>query len=194
MHLKTLKTLGCLCSQNRIQSVWVKKHTCPLHVFSWSQTMCITYVGKRISWAHDLIWSSQAKFWAVPIQQGAKHVFGACIEITLCEARADPVSKFTGGNFSNIWESSLMTGSLLYKRRSILQKILLWQNNGRQNRMISRMLFFELYKIMVNNVTFVGFRGGRSSPVDPPLLWRHLRDKLIIQRWNLAYLIHAWYW
>jgi len=28
------------------------------------------------------------------------------------------------------------------------------------NGLISRMLFFELYKFMVKNVTFVGFRGG----------------------------------
>jgi len=39
---------------------------------------------------------------------------------------------------------------------------LLWQNNGRQNDLIWRMLFFELYKIMVNKTTFVGFRGVRS--------------------------------
>jgi len=35
------------------------------------------------------------------------------------------------------------------------------------------MLFSGLYKIMVNKVTFVGFRGGRSPqspPLDPPLL------------------------
>jgi len=33
-------------------------------------------------------------------------------------------------------------------------------SSGRQNGFISRMLFFELCKIMVNKVTFVGFRGS----------------------------------
>jgi len=34
----------------------------------------------------------------------------------------------------------------------------------------SRILFSELYKIMVNKVTFVGFMGGLSPPApDPPL-------------------------
>ena len=31
------------------------------------------------------------------------------------------------------------------------------------------MLFSELYKIMVNNVTFIGFRGAIAPPLDPPL-------------------------
>jgi len=33
----------------------------------------------------------------------------------------------------------------------------------------SRMLFSELYKLIVNKVTFLGFRGGRSPHLDPPL-------------------------
>jgi len=31
------------------------------------------------------------------------------------------------------------------------------------------MLFSNLYKIMVNKATFVGFIGGDRSPLDPPL-------------------------
>jgi len=33
------------------------------------------------------------------------------------------------------------------------------------------MMFFDLYKIMVNKVTFVGFRGGDrpNRPLDPPM-------------------------
>jgi len=38
----------------------------------------------------------------------------------------------------------------------------LWQNNGRQNVLVSRMLFSKLYKILVNKVTFVSLR--RQSP------------------------------
>ena len=42
-----------------------------------------------------------------------------------------------------------------------------WAENG----LISRMLFSELYKIMVKKVTFVGFRGAIApiAPLDPPL-------------------------
>ena len=48
---------------------------------------------------------------------------------------------------------------------------LLWQNNGRQNGLISRMLSSQLYKIMVNKVTLVNFRGAIAPivPLDPPL-------------------------
>jgi len=44
-------------------------------------------------------------------------------------------------------------------------------NNGRQNGFISRMLFSELYKIMVNEVTSVGFKGGNRPPRIPPWSW-----------------------
>jgi len=32
------------------------------------------------------------------------------------------------------------------------------------------MLYSELYKIMVNKVTFVGFMGSKSPSLDPPCL------------------------
>jgi len=42
------------------------------------------------------------------------------------------------------------------------------------NCLISRMLFSELHKIMVNEVTFLGFKGGGAIepivPLDPPLV------------------------
>ena len=37
---------------------------------------------------------------------------------------------------------------------------LLWQNNRRQNGLVSRWLFSELCKITVNKVTFLGFKVG----------------------------------
>ena len=89
------------------------------------------------------------------------------------QGRIHPVSLRGGGDFSNIWQSSLITGSL-HKRDEVYVTTLLWQNNGRQNGLISRLLFSELYKIMVKRVTFVGFRGGdppnRPPPLDPPLI------------------------
>jgi len=46
--------------------------------------------------------------------------------------------------------------------------------------MISRMLFFELYKIMVNKVTFVGFRGGAIAAPAKYLLVMVLRFVAIL--------------
>jgi len=48
---------------------------------------------------------------------------------------------------------------------------LLWQKNGQQYGLSSQTLFDELYKIMVNKVTFLGFMGAIApiSPLDPPL-------------------------
>jgi len=45
------------------------------------------------------------------------------------------------------------------KRDKVYFTTLLRQNNGRQNGLISQMLFYELFKIMVKKVTFVGFMG-----------------------------------
>jgi len=50
---------------------------------------------------------------------------------------------------------------LLQERLSIFHNTAMTkQNIGRQNGLKSRMLFSELYKIMVKKVTFLGFRGG----------------------------------
>jgi len=43
---------------------------------------------------------------------------------------------------------------------------LLWQNNGRRNDLVSQMLFSEFYKIVVNKVTCVGFKGA-MAPIAP---------------------------
>jgi len=72
---------------------------------------------------------------------------------------ADPASKVRGSDFSNVWLSSRITGSLLYERWSALHNTAV-KTNRRQKDLISRMLFSELYKIMVNKVTFVGFSMG----------------------------------
>jgi len=47
------------------------------------------------------------------------------------------------------------------------------------NGLISLMLFYEFYKIMVNKVTFVGFRGAivPIAPLDPPMTVRHFATK-----------------
>jgi len=59
------------------------------------------------------------------------------------------------------------------ERDKVYFTTLLSLNNGKQNDLISRTLFSELWKIMVNKVTFVDFRGGaigqspQSSTPDP---------------------------
>jgi len=60
------------------------------------------------------------------------------------------------------------------KRDEVYFTTLLRQNNGRQNGLISRMLFSELFKLMVNKVTFIGFRGEAIAPIAPldPILVR----------------------
>jgi len=45
------------------------------------------------------------------------------------------------------------------KRDNVYFTTLLYQNNGRQNVLISRMLFSGFKKIMMNEVAFAGFWG-----------------------------------
>jgi len=71
--------------------------------------------------------------------------------------RGDPDSTFGGGAISVIFDSQLSSWVPYYE---IYFTTLLRRNNGRQNGLISRMLFSELYKIMVKKVTLVGFRGA----------------------------------
>ena len=62
-------------------------------------------------------------------------------------------------NFRNgIKISTLLTFGC--PRDEVYFTTLLWQNNGQQNCLISRIRFSELFKIMVKKVAFVGFRGG----------------------------------
>jgi len=73
--------------------------------------------------------------------------------------------RLAGGAISAVSGSqvSLWVRYCKCRRDEIYFTTLVWQNSGRQNGLKSRMLFSELYKIMVNKVTFVGFR-GRSPP------------------------------
>jgi len=77
----------------------------------------------------------------------------------------DPASTVRGGGAISGSLASLRVR--YYKRDEVCITTPLLQNNGRKNGLISRMLFYELYKIMVNEVTFVGFR-GIDCP-NPPL-------------------------
>jgi len=82
---------------------------------------------------------------------------------------ADPASKVGGGAISAIFGSLVSLRVHYCKRDEVYFTTVLWQDYGRQNGLKSRMLFPELYKIMVKTVTFIGFRG--RSPQSPP--WIH---------------------
>jgi len=61
------------------------------------------------------------------------------------------------------------------------------QKNRQRNGLISRFLFPELYKIMVNKVTFLGLKGG-DRPNLPLLIcsWyndMHCAEEHLPQRW-----------
>jgi len=82
------------------------------------------------------------------------------------QGRIQPVS--LRGAISVIFHSHVSLRVHSNQRGSIIHSIAVTKN-GRQNGLISRMLFSKLYKIMVKNVTFLGFRGGRSPQSYPPL-------------------------
>jgi len=78
------------------------------------------------------------------------------------QGRIQPV-RLGGDDFSNI-RCQVSIHVYYCKRDEVYFTTLLRQNNRRQNDLISQMLFSELYKIMVNKVTFDGFRGAIAPP------------------------------
>ena len=87
--------------------------------------------------------------------------------MSLMQGRIQPET-LDGGAILVIFGRQVSLRVRYCKRAEVYFTTLLWQNNGRQNGLMSRMLFSELYKIVVNKVTFVAFR---SPPLDPPLRW-----------------------
>ena len=67
---------------------------------------------------------------------------------------ADTASKFKGDDFSNIWPVKSHHGLTNVREKKDTSQRILRQDNGRQHGLISRMLFSELYKVMVKKVTF----------------------------------------
>jgi len=61
--------------------------------------------------------------------------------------KANPASKFRGA-ISVLFGSQVSLRVHYCKRDEVYSTPLLWQNNGRQNGFISRMLFSDLYKII----------------------------------------------
>jgi len=58
-----------------------------------------------------------------------------------------------------------------------------------KNGHISRMLFSELYKIMVNKDTFVDFRGAIAPSLDSPLLPMHQHKTIRISKFQAVHTV-----
>jgi len=88
-------------------------------------------------------------------------------------------SQLVRGAISVIFRSQISLRVHCCKKDKVHFTTLLWQNNGQKNGLMSRMLFSELYKIMVNKVALVGFRAAIAAPPgsgpgvkpSPNLLW-----------------------
>jgi len=87
---------------------------------------------------------------------------------TYSVTRADPGSKIRGA-ISVVFGIQASLRVHYCKINEVYFTTLLWQSNGQQNGLTSQMLFSESYKIIVNQVTFVGFMGG-NRPARPSWL------------------------
>jgi len=88
------------------------------------------------------------------------------------QGRIQPVKL---GAISEIFSNQVSLRVHYCKRDEVYFTTLLRANNGRQNCLISQMLFSKLYKIMVNKITFVRFREA-IAPIAPfgsgPVCWQ----------------------
>jgi len=73
------------------------------------------------------------------------------------QEQIQPAVRLGVGAISIIFGSKVSLRVHYCKRDEDNFSTLLWQNSGRQNGLISRMLFYELYKVMLNKATFAGF-------------------------------------
>ena len=92
-----------------------------------------------------------------------------------------------GGTISVIFGSQVSLRVHYCTRDEVYFTTLLWENSGRKNGLTSPMLFSELYKIVVNKVTFAGFRGERSPPWIRPWKYSHaLSLEIASNHWHLT--------
>ena len=76
---------------------------------------------------------------------------------------ADPASKIKGGTISVIFSSQVSLRVYFVRGLKYTSQHRCDNKIGRQNGLIWRMLFSELYKIVVKKVTFVGFKEDRPN-------------------------------
>ena len=83
------------------------------------------------------------------------------------QGRIQPVSLRRRGAISVIFGSQVLLQVHYCKRDEVYFTTLLWQNSGRQNGLISRMLFPNCSKSWWTKLLFVSFSGG-DRPNRPP--------------------------
>ena len=151
----------------------------------WFRSKCSVYVRKSNQMintvAQGVLGHSRSLSWIrCSDPQGSDWTkWNNCTSVrqtTSKQGRIQPVS--LGGAISVKFGSQVLLWVHYCKTDEIYFTTLLWHKNGRQNGPISQMLFSELCKILVNKVTFVGFRGTIAPiappPLDPPLPQKHL--------------------
>jgi len=110
-------------------------------------------------WPKILKWSVAYNFGC-----GALYYMPWRVTVSSHQVRVRSSQKGWGGAISEIFGSQVSLRVLYCKKDDVYFTNLLRQNNGRQNGLTSQMLFSYLYKIIVNKVTFVGFRASDRAP------------------------------
>ena len=114
------------------------------------------------------------------------------VQHTFQHGRIQPVR--LRGAVSVTFDSQVSLRVHYCKKKEVYFTTLQWhKTDGRQNSVISRMLFFKLYKIMVNNATFVGCRwGGGDHHICPLPMDPAVPSRLVIwmQSWLLQFATH----
>jgi len=109
-------------------------------------------------------------------------------EIARFDPGTDPANRVRGA-ISAIFVSQVSWRVQYFKRDEVYFTTLLWQNNGWQNGLVVRMLFYELYTLLVNTVNSQVLGRAIASIVPPgftpvwrpcgrPWLWRTTSSKL----------------
>jgi len=130
--------------------------------FPCTWKICQTRLTQRFVMCH--MYEKLQKCW------GWRQVLACEVPTTISKAMAcsivQPV-RLWGGRISAIFGNQVSLRDHYHERVEVYFTTLQWQNNGRQNGLISRMLFSELHKVIGNEVTFVSLKGG-DRPNRPP--------------------------
>jgi len=117
-----------------------------------------------------------------------RHQWSALCNVDL--SGVDPASNVRGVALSVKFGSQVSLQAYHCKRDEVYSTKLLWQNNGGQNGFMSWMLFSESHKIMMNKITFVGFRGGDRLNCPPP--WIRPCSSYCGQSISLSHQTYLW--
>jgi len=129
----------------------------------WKRALVIKLESDRWSSCCRVISSSFLKF------PSHSPIMSSILLMSVTYERVFLAVKLTAGSEKPIWLGGRFQWYLVSQVSSLCHyckggevciTTLLWQNNGRQNGLKLWRLFSKLYKIMMNKVTFVGFRGS----------------------------------